>query len=647
MGIAASIIESATPDYAGAGLSVPTLLQGLGLQPAGVAFSMGMDGNVHAFVFPTLFYQGPLLAGLEFVESAPGEFTLVRVLADVSMGSARAWSPINLGDPSQLSFVIVDHGLETSTGYATWPYGHVWLATDTGDGFEYTRLSTIAAFNHSVAVADITGDGLDDIVVSNMGVKPGGVTFDIHAYVQSPSGAFVLDDGIFVEANEFWGVGAVGTADLDGDGSAEVIAGSYLDSGSAFGALRIFSRASGNMETVADIPRTGLHTTMGVTQILPFDYDQDGDLDLLLSLEGRHPGSQATGYTGNGIEIYRNDGDFDFVRVTASLLAQNVWFMSELQYRELAVADFNFDGFPDIVLQGWAGQAWGNQVQQQDVGRFLLQNDQGTGFHSIEGEGDSLLTFADWQDMPYYWRFLDSADGMTRLFGLRVADGAPMVVELLPLGRDAAEQLPVGGRGSTVMGFGGDDTFVVNGLLTQIDGGTGIDVAVFASSAGSYTIDADAARTVQSNLSADDAHALAGVERLHFADGKLALDLDGHAGTVAKLIGAVFGAPVVGNASYVGIGLSLLDAGMQDAALAGLALQVRLGSGASNAEVVELLYSNVMGETPSPDIAAFFESWLDTGQITREGLALLAADTSFNQANIGFVGLADAGLAYA
>jgi hypothetical protein len=52
------------------------------------------------------------------------------------------------------------------------------------------------------------------------------------------------------------------------------------------------------------------------------------------------------------------------------------------------------------------------------------------------------------------------------------------------------------------------------------------------------------------------------IERVKFADAHVALDLDGHAGEVAKLLGAVFGAATVANQDYAGIGLTKADEGL-------------------------------------------------------------------------------------
>ncbi len=50
------------------------------------------------------------------------------------------------------------------------------------------------------------------------------------------------------------------------------------------------------------------------------------------------------------------------------------------------------------------------------------------------------------------------------------------------------------------------------------------------------------------------------IERIGFSDSKLALDIDGNAGTTAKILGAFLGAGYQ-RADLVGVGLDLLDSG--------------------------------------------------------------------------------------
>jgi hypothetical protein len=140
---------------------------------------------------------------------------------------------------------------------------------------------------------------------------------------------------------------------------------------------------------------------------------------------------------------------------------------------------------------------------------------------------------------------------------------------------------------------------------------------------------------------------LVGVERLSFSDGQVALDLAGEAGTVAKVIGAVFGAAYVHNAQVVGIGLDLLDGGMSSQDLVGLALGCRLGASASNDAVVELLYTNLAGSAPTAAQKGVFVALLDQGAVSQETLGLIVADHALNAAHIDLVGLSAAGLEYA
>jgi hypothetical protein len=136
------------------------------------------------------------------------------------------------------------------------------------------------------------------------------------------------------------------------------------------------------------------------------------------------------------------------------------------------------------------------------------------------------------------------------------------------------------------------------------------------------------------------------VERLVFQDLALALDLDGHAGTTAKVLGAVFGPASVQNKAYAGIGLSLLDKKTSYQQLLDLALNAALGADRSNGTVVELLYQNLVGVPPSPRERASYVNLIESGAHTQTSLAQFAADLDLNITNIDLVGLTQTGLAY-
>jgi hypothetical protein len=66
----------------------------------------------------------------------------------------------------------------------------------------------------------------------------------------------------------------------------------------------------------------------------------------------------------------------------------------------------------------------------------------------------------------------------------------------------------------------------------------------------------------------------------------------------------------------------------------------------SHSQVVDLLYTNVVGQAPDAATRKTFTDLLDNGSFTVSGLGVLAAETELNKSNINLVGLAQTGLAY-
>ena len=188
-------------------------------------------------------------------------------------------------------------------------------------------------------------------------------------------------------------------------------------------------------------------------------------------------------------------------------------------------------------------------------------------------------------------------------------------------------------------------------IYTLFDGGSGIDTVVYSQKISDYTVNKYPStssvegfsvrnNTAPSTVSADNMNR---VERFIFSDKKMAFDINGNAGSVAKVLGAVFGKNTISNKEYVGIGLGLLDSGMSFSALAQLALSA---SGANDPDsVVERLYANVIGTRPTTTEKAPYVQMLNGG-MTGADLVVLAANTSFNQTNIGLTGLATTGIEY-
>jgi hypothetical protein len=228
--------------------------------------------------------------------------------------------------------------------------------------------------------------------------------------------------------------------------------------------------------------------------------------------------------------------------------------------------------------------------------------------------------------------------------GTVIHDATGTAYDDVLVGNDAANRLAAGAGNDRLEGRGGND-YLTGGLGDDtLTGGDGVDTAVYHAGRDGYTLGRTAGGFTVSGADAGT-DSLAGIERAWFSDRKVALDLDGNAGTAAKILGAVFGASSVQNGTAVGICLSLLDGGWSYRNLMQLAIDVRLGADATNAEVVDLLFSNI-GLAPSAAQREIYVDLLDQGVASQAALGQCAADTSLNQSQIDLVGLAATGLEY-
>ena len=186
------------------------------------------------------------------------------------------------------------------------------------------------------------------------------------------------------------------------------------------------------------------------------------------------------------------------------------------------------------------------------------------------------------------------------------------------------------------IGFAGNDTF---------QGGSGIDEVLFYGNRKDYTLlkTEDGILTIHQSGSKDQ-DKLIEIERLLFDDTGLALDIDGKAGQIAKLIGAVFGASAVQNKDLIKTGLSFTSNSISNKQLASVALEA---SGAHNHnEIVTLLWHNLFDSDPTPEQQQPYLDLLNSNSLSPEALVLLAANTSLNANNIDLADLSLNGIEF-
>lgn len=177
----------------------------------------------------------------------------------------------------------------------------------------------------------------------------------------------------------------------------------------------------------------------------------------------------------------------------------------------------------------------------------------------------------------------------------------------------------------------GDDVIYGGGGQNYIDGGPGLDTAIYDFGRGTYSISGSAGYlTVQGGGVVDT---LVSVERLAFSDGTLAFDEN--AIQTFRLYQAAFDrTPDLGGVSFW---VTQIDAGIplvQAAAnfIGSAEFQGLYGPSPSNEQFVDLLYQNVLDRMPDESGYAFWNGQM-AGGMTRDQVLLSFSESPENQAN--------------
>lgn len=238
------------------------------------------------------------------------------------------------------------------------------------------------------------------------------------------------------------------------------------------------------------------------------------------------------------------------------------------------------------------------------------------------------------------------------------SSGTVLTVESTPVpsgqvinGTEGADTLTGTVGDDTLNGKGGADRLSGGAGNDKLNGDAGIDTAVYSGNRVHYAVGPSGAGwSVADQTGTDGTDTLSGVERLQFANTALALDLDGNAGTTAKILGAVFGRSYLQDKTFVGLGLYFLDGGTSYQSLVQMALATplfsRLAGSRSNTDFVKFIYQNVIGVPPSTAELNYFVDLLNRGVYTQDSLAYLACETPQNAVQVNLVGLASTGIEF-
>jgi hypothetical protein len=188
---------------------------------------------------------------------------------------------------------------------------------------EMTGTSLTGITNGSVAWGDYNNDGYLDILLTGYN----GTNSLAKIYRNNGNQSFTEQTGIILPGVDG---GSANWGDYDNDGDLDILLTGY----SASGYISKIFRNNGNN---AFTDQTGITLSpVGYGKSAWGDYDNDGDLDILL-----------TGFSGSSrlSKIYRNNGDNTFTEQTGIIL-------TGLESSSVAWGDFDNNGTPDIILTG-------------------------------------------------------------------------------------------------------------------------------------------------------------------------------------------------------------------------------------------------------------------------------------------------------
>ena len=231
--------------------------------------------------------------------------------------SSVAWGDYD--DDGDLDILLA--GRTSSNDHTT----EVWR-NENGVTFTQAITTPTGVWNGSVAWGDYDDDGdLDILLAGFAGWSNGGFVTEVwrndgsDTFVQASTDPTGIDVGAAV-----WG-------DYDHDGDLDI-----LLSGTVSGdrVTEVWRNNGGDAFTLASTDPTNVNTS----SVAWGDYDDDGDLDILLA-----------GHTGSGpvTEVWRNEGGDSFTRASSA--------PTGVYYNSVAWGDYDHDGDLDILLAGDSG----------------------------------------------------------------------------------------------------------------------------------------------------------------------------------------------------------------------------------------------------------------------------------------------------
>jgi uncharacterized protein (TIGR03437 family) len=293
--------------------------------------------------FGELTWRGGLSAAV--AGQTPGNVTVyVGGAGDAVMSSTdypTGLTPVSVAAADLRGYYRMDLIVADLESSAPGDRGDVAVLLSNGDG-TFSKAATYAAGREpiSVAVGDVDGDGIPDIVTADS------ASDTVSVLIGNGDGTFKAPVSYPVDAPPQ----GVILADFNGDGMLDIAVGT--STGDIVGVL--LNAGKGVFQPVEDSPSAARPAYLAA-----FDFDGDGKLDIA-----------ATDTADGAVSILRGNGDGTFTKTALYAASENP--------QSLVITDVNGDGIPDIAV------AWGNAS--------ILGPDNGSGNTTILlGNGDGTF----------------------------------------------------------------------------------------------------------------------------------------------------------------------------------------------------------------------------------------------------------------
>jgi len=212
----------------------------------------------------------------------------------------------------------------------------LYLNDGEGNFTENTSNSFVATREGDIRMFDFDNDGDLDIIISGF---VGSNNYALNLYQNDGTGNFTLNTQSGLETFGLY-YAHLEIADFDDDGLLDIATVGKVSTGAQLSKIRIFKN-NGNSTFTLMTQSIFNHTAKGALKV--GDIDNNGTIDIVFI--GNGPASSAN-FSGYNSAIFLNDGNANFTK------AENTPFIRHTDYPSIALADFDNDGFLDVITSG-------------------------------------------------------------------------------------------------------------------------------------------------------------------------------------------------------------------------------------------------------------------------------------------------------